>query len=65
MKFGDLLTFYRKFRENLLKNLENFGNMDLQGSENSKKISRKINGNLQNVENFHEFLLEKANFNKN
>ena len=48
--------------------MENFGNMDLYGvrgaeppeaSENIKKISRKINGNQQNLEKFHEFL---ANF---
>ena len=44
-----------------MKNLENFGNMDLYevSSDNIKKISRKINGNLQNFENFHGFL---ANF---
>ena len=67
--FEDFLKFYRYFRENLGKNLENFGNLDLYGvraaeppeaSENIfLKISRKINGNLQNFENFHEFL---ANF---
>ena len=29
-----------------------------EASENIKKISRKINGNLQNFEDSHEFLLE-------
>ena len=60
--------FNRNFRQNLGKNLENFGNMGLQGvrgaeppeaSDNIKKSIRKITGNLQNFENFHEFL---ANF---
>ena len=62
------LRFYRNFRENLGKNLENFGNMDLYGvrgaeppetSENIIKSSRRINGKLQNFETFHEIL---ANF---
>ena len=55
-----------------------FRNMDLYGVQGRslpnlakllKKISRKINRNLQNFENFHEFLanfdLIKANFIKN
>ena len=29
--FENFLKFYRNFRENLGKNLENFGNMDLLG----------------------------------
>ena len=45
--------------------LENFGAMDLDGcpgaepleaSEKLKKLSRKINGKLQNIETFHQFL---------
>ena len=65
-KFFKILTkLSRKFREIL----ESFGNMDLQGvwggggplepSENIKKLSEKINGNLQNFEDFQDFV---ANF---
>ena len=54
----------RKFREKFRK-LSKYGLLRGLGadppvaSENIKKISPKINGNLQNFENFHEFL---ANF---
>ena len=65
--FENLLKFYQNFRENLLKNLENFGNMDMYGvlaaePSNRAKIlknSLKINANLQNFENFPWIL---ANF---
>ena len=59
--FENFLKWYRNFRENLGKNLENFGNMHLEGVRGgapevieSIKNSRKINGNLQSFENFHE-----------
>ena len=54
------LKCYRNFPENLGKNLESFGNMHFWGvgggAELAKllKPSRKINGNLQTFENFHE-----------
>ena len=59
--FENVEKFYPNFRENVGKNLENFGNMDLQGvrggspeaSENIKKLVEK------SMETFHEFL---ANF---
>ena len=40
--FINVFKFYRNFCENLWKNLDNFGNMDLQrASENIKKIVEK------------------------
>ena len=56
-----LLKFSRKFREKFRK-LWKCGFVGVSGTEpseasqNIKKINRKINGNLQNFENFHEFL---------
>ena len=67
MKIYKFLKILSSFPENVEKNLENFGNMDLylvsaaeppEASENIKN-RRNSNGNLQNVENFPEFL---ANF---
>ena len=58
MRFFKILS---KFSQNLGKNLENFGNMHLYGGSAPeaseiilKKLSRKINGNLQNFETFDE-----------
>ena len=56
--FEKIFKIYRNFRENLGKILENFGNMHFNGAPKAsaiiKKISHKINWNLQNFESFHE-----------
>ena len=55
--FESFWIFYRNIRENIGRNLENFGNMYLEGlwvaeppeaSENIKKLVEKIYGNLHN-----------------
>ena len=69
--FQEILLFFENINEIFAKingkKLEDFGNMDLSGVRGRShpklakilKISRKINGNLQNFDDFHEFL---ANF---
>ena len=52
--FENFWKVYGTFSENLGKNLENFGNMNSRTTEIIKKLVEKINGNLQNFENFHE-----------
>ena len=62
--FENFFKFYQIFRENLGKNVEIWICKGFRGRSPPKlakiiKISRKINGKLQNFETFHEIL---ANF---